>query len=221
MKKLFFLICLTLVSFLVDAQNVTRQVQNEREINRAVLRTHTAAAWGASPQGYNAGAYMHKHFKRVFPDGLTIGGREKTVVFTNAQTLTAFLPAQGRFRILTESLTDPQKRDMKNTFLSNVVALTLSVTFDEKIESFSPSNIDLGDMLISRGNLIGISVAEILEEANKTIAGFDSRFGILELSEALIKINENYLDGEITGNYLVETLDGSTLTEAKRSMLRR
>lgn len=210
-----------MVCLFVNAQSVSRQVQNEREINRAVLRTHTIAAWGATPKGYNAGAYLHKHFKRVFPDGLSVGLDDKTVVFTSAKALTNYLPAQGRVRILNESLTDPQKRDMRNTFLSQVIALKLNISFDEKIESYSASNIDLADMIISEGNLIGITVVEILEESNKVLAGVDSRFGIIELNEALTKINENYLNGDITGNYLTETLEGSTLSDAKRSMMRR
>ena len=172
----------------------------------ADFRTQTIGGWGSNPKGNNPGAYLHDNFDTVFPNGLTIGSDDLTVLFTSAQAITNFLPSGSKSKILTESYVDPTKRDLKNNLVSQLLAATLSVEFDKAIADFSKSEEAISRLAISEGELSGLIVSQVLEEANLVLTGKDSDYSMDQIHEALTNINESFVDGKSETGYLTSNL---------------
>ncbi len=163
------------------------------------FRTQTIGGWGSSPEGDNPGAYLHENFEQfmVRDGGITIGYAENTMTFTSAEAITAYLPATGKAVALDQSYIDATKREVRNTFASQVLALSISVGFDYMIEDYSASTIKLGDMAVTEGEMAGLTVKQVLDESNKILGGAESQYSIEAAMYTLTKINEAYVDGEI------------------------
>ena len=156
------------------------------------LRTHTPGGWGSKPHGNNPGTYLHENFADAFPDGLAIGCAPNNffVRFTTAQAITDYLPAGGEPKSLKKNYTNPKTRDLKNSFVHHLVALTLNVGFDLFDEDFGESGVKLGDMIINKGKFKGWTVNEFLAEANKVLGGCSTRYSAKKMIETLADINE-------------------------------
>ena len=168
------------------------------------LRTQTPGGWGAPPQGNNPGAYLHQHFAAAFSSGLTVGdfASGKYVRFTNAQAITDYLPSGGPARALTTAYTNPQTNDVKNTLVSHLVSLTLSMGFDQHDAAFGPAGVQLKDMIIRSGTFANWTVSQFMMEANKVLAGVSTAYTTQQVLETATAINENYVDGTMDNNYL-------------------
>ncbi len=165
-------------------------------------RTQTIGGWGATPSGNNPGVFLHENFDAVFPTGIEIGSGDNTILFTNAQAITDYLPGTGTPRKIKDSYIDPTKREVNNTFISQILALTISLGFDAAIADFAEPSGYLGDLILSEGALAGKSVSQVLDLANRALSGSKTGYSISELNEALSIINENYVDGEINNGFL-------------------
>ncbi|MCU4166637.1 hypothetical protein [Carboxylicivirga caseinilyticus] len=164
------------------------------------FRTQTPGGWGAPASGNNPGMYRDLNFDNAFPNGLVVGG-DYTLTLTSAAAVEAFLPSGGKPLPLMQDYIDPNSKTLKNTFAGHVVALTLSTVFDAYDENFSAANEDLGDLIIADGSVFdGMTVQDILDEANVVLGGGASSYSVSQLSELLTKINEYYVDGEWTGD---------------------
>jgi|SRR3954462_65993 hypothetical protein len=164
------------------------------------FRTQTQGGWGAPAHGNNPGSYMQKNFAGAFPNGLTVGCTN-TVILTNAQAVTDYLPAGGTPAVLTKNYTNPTT--LKNNLASQLVTLTLSVQFDLYDANFSGSSLALGDLLIGSGVFKGIKIKDFLKEANKVLGGCPSSYTATQISDVLTQINENFDDGTANGGFII------------------
>lgn len=169
------------------------------EIAPGEFRTQTQGGWGANPNGNNPGVYLQANFAAAFPNGLTVGCNQ-TVTFTNGPAVTAYLPCGGPAGVLTQSYTDPSC--LNNVLLSQLITATLSVTFDAYDPNFGASNTLLGDLIIASGPLAGLTVNQVLQEANNAVGGCGSSYSLTELNTALTNINQNFVDGTTAQNEL-------------------
>jgi hypothetical protein len=170
---------------------------------RAVaFRTQTQGGWGAPPNGNNPGALLAANFATVFPAGITIGGA-KTLKFTSASAVEAFLPAGGKAGFLTASAVNPT-RSSAGVFAGQVLALTISVA----MSNAGVITSGLEDLYIAPGQtMAGYTVAEVLAMANQALggnlSGLPSGVTISTLNDVVSKINENYVGGTEDHGFLV------------------
>jgi hypothetical protein len=116
------------------------------------------------------GAYRDVNFAAAFPDGLTVGCGENTVLLTSAAAVQAFLPQGGTEGVLDSSYVDPTVTSA-GVFAGQVVALTLSVGFDQYDPDFSTANMLLYDLMLTEGDCSGMTVGQLLEYANQVLGG--------------------------------------------------
>ncbi|HEY8894446.1 MAG TPA: hypothetical protein VIM79_06510, partial [Niastella sp.] len=133
------------------------------------LRTFTQGGWGASPSGNNPGVYLHANFSKAFANGLTVGCAPTGyyLKLTSAQAVTNLLPAGGKASALTVNATNPAS--IKNVLAGQIVALKLSLGFDEYDASFGESAVPLGQMVIGSGAFKGYGVYDFLTIAEEVL----------------------------------------------------
>ena len=163
-------------------------------------RTQTQGGWGSSASGDNPGTYRDANFDLAFPNGLTVGCN-LTLTLTSSSAVENFLPAGGTASMLFIDMVDPI--GYGNTLAGQLVALSLSVGFDNYDPDFSPATTPLSDLIIGNGVFAGWTVAMVLLEANKFIGQCQSGYSASELNEVLSRINENFVDGTIDNGFLL------------------
>jgi len=167
------------------------------------LRTQTPGGWGAPPRGNNPASYMYSHFAAAFPTGLTVGCTPNyNIKLTTPQAVTNFLPCAGQAKKLTQNYVNPAGTTLKNVLAGHLVALTLSVRFDQTDPSFGSAGVLLGDMIINYGAFAGWTVNNFLTEANKVLGGCSSAYSIDWVLVTAAAINENYVDGNTDLHFL-------------------
>ncbi len=171
------------------------------------FKTFTQGGWGAVPHGGNPGAYLNYpgRFSSVFPTGLLIGcAGGNTLKLTSAQAVTNFLPSGSTPRALpTGNLVNPTRANYFNVFAGQLVALTLNVKMDAAILNFAPANLNLKDLYITQGVFIGLTVNQLLVEANKKIGGCSrTSYSLSQFNEAADKINNSFDGGKVINDYL-------------------
>lgn len=165
------------------------------------LRTQTQGGWGANPNGNNPGVYLHANFSAAFPSGMQIGcANGYNLALTSAQDVTNLLPEGGAPAALTQNYIDPTNTG--TVLAGQVIALTLSVGFDNYDANFAASDNALKDMTINNGEFDGWTVQDILDEANLIIGGCPSNYLPQEINAIVTIINENYVDGESNNGFL-------------------
>ncbi len=91
---------------------------------------------------------------------------------------------------------------MKNVLVGHIVALRLSVGFDDYDEGFGEAEGHLNYLIIADGHSFdGMSIADILEEANIVLGGGSSSYSPSQMTEILTKINEYFVDGKQSKKY--------------------
>lgn len=164
-------------------------------------RTQTQGGWGAPPNGGNPASYMQSHFSSAFPYGLVIGCTTGyTITLTNSNAVLDFLPQGGTPAGLTQSYIDPTV--LGNVLAGQVAALTLSVGFDNYYADFGAAPGHLSDLVITTGDFAGMTVAQVLAEANKVLGGCSSSYTAAQLNAAVTSINENFDNGTMVGTFL-------------------
>ena len=142
--------------------------------------------------------YLHGNFNQAFPYGLTIGCTNK-VIFNSACAITNFLPSGGPSVALGNG-TVINPANLNNTLAGQICAVTLAVVFDAYDAGFAGPEGTLGARIIQTGTFSGMTVAQLLQEANNAIGGCGSSYSLPTLNEALTAINENYDNGDGTDN---------------------
>ncbi|HYF29926.1 MAG TPA: hypothetical protein VD993_02295 [Chitinophagaceae bacterium] len=166
------------------------------------LRTQTQGGWGAPPNGNNPGVYLHANFAAAFPTGLTVGcAGGRTVKMTTAQAITNLLPTGGQPAVLTNSYANPGT--VKNVLVGQLIALTLSVGFDQHDPNFGQAGVKLGDMVIGSGTFANMTVSQFLTIANNVLGGCSNAYTPSAINEVASKINENYVDGNRDNGFLL------------------
>ncbi len=188
------------------------------QVKTTGFRTQTQGGWGTLPSGSNPGAYMRQtvtvggvtktRFAHAFPNGVVVGDiytdncYKYTLKLTSPAAVSAFLPSGGTARALTQSLTNPTRESYSNVFAGQVVALTLSVGFDNKFSDFGSSTTLLKNLFVLSGPFKGKTVGQVLAEANKKLGGCASVYTFTQLNDAVSSINENFVDGQTKGSFL-------------------
>jgi hypothetical protein len=162
--------------------------------------TYTQGGWGSKPNGNNPGVYVQNHFAAAFPEGLTVGCDIHSLTLTSAQAVSNFLPQGGTPGALTAGYTDPKVK--LNVLAGQVVALTLSVGFDKTDANFGASNLNLGDLVIASGTFAGMTVKQVLAEANNVLGGCSSKYTASQLNDIITSINENFDNGTVNKGVL-------------------
>ncbi len=158
--------------------------------------TVTQGGWGAKAAGKNWGAYRDANFAAAFPTGLMVGTALRNLKLSSAKAVDDFLPSGSSPRALENSYVNPGQT-YQNVFAGQVVALTLSVRFDEWDANFSSSATKLGDLIVNSGTFAGWTVYQILAEANKVLAGEASMYSASQLNAIVDAINNNYDNGKV------------------------
>jgi hypothetical protein len=167
------------------------------------LRTFTQGGWGASPAGNNPGTYLHANFSGAFGSGLTIGCAPSSyyLKLTSAQAVTNLLPTGGKASALTANAADPAS--IKNVLVGQLVALKLSLGFDEYDANFGESAVPLGEMIIGSGAFKGYGVYDFLNIAEEVLGGCNKQFTPEQVNETASAINENFDNGNTNKGYLI------------------
>lgn len=165
------------------------------------LRTQTQGGWGSTPAGNNPGTYLHANFKAAFGDSLIVGCYPNSYIkLTSAQAVTNLLPTGGKGVAITDVYIDPAS--LKNVLAGQLVALKLSVGFDDYDPNFGESDVPLGDMVIANGPFKGTTVYDFLSIAEMVLGGCDNNYTPQQVNETASSINENYVDGKANNGFL-------------------
>lgn len=171
----------------------------------AGIRTETQSTWGAIASGSNPAAYLTSNFNAAFPapNFLTIGCGTRKLVLTSAAAVTAFLPSSGTlFRLPTGTLQNPAT-SYGNSMAGELVALKLSVRFDELFPTFSSAGVSLKNMLIASGTFTGWTVQQLIDAADAKIGSCGGVYTRPALNIAITAVNQGYAGGTISSGYLV------------------
>jgi hypothetical protein len=102
----------------------------------------------------------------------------------------------------TGTLTDPGS-SYSNNVAAELVALKLSIRFDELNTSFSPSSALLKNMLIASGPFAGWTVQQLVAQADAEVGGCSTTHGLNSINSALVNINYNYYQGSSGNGFLI------------------
>jgi hypothetical protein len=170
-----------------------------------IYRTQTPGGWGAKAAGNNPGTYRDANFEAAFKDGLVVGLDKDGyhhILLTTSKAIQDLLPTGGKPASLTQSFTDPTTNDIKNVLVGHIVALSLSIGFDKYDEDFGEADGYLKYLIIADGHgFDGMTVGNILDEANNLLGGGSSSYSPSQMVEILTKINEYYVDGKQVKKY--------------------
>ena len=165
-------------------------------------RIQTPGGWGANPRGNNPGFYLHANFSNAFSNGLVIGCEGgNTLKVTSAQAITNLLPTGGKATTLSGHLVNPT--GIKNVLVGHLIALSLSVGFDNYDLHFGASEVHLADMIIGKGIFSGTTVGQFLNIANEVMGGCSSVYTIQEILSTTSNINESFVDGSRSTSFLI------------------
>lgn len=165
------------------------------------FRTQTQGGWGAPAHGNNPGVYRNAHFASAFPSGLEIGCVNK-LRLTTAAAVQAFLPSGTSGRRLDSGVLVNPGTSYRNVLAGQLVALTLSVGFDNHDPNFGTSSGYLANAVINNGSFTGWTVQMLLDEANRYIGGCPSFYSSRQLTGALAMVNENFDNGSMDAGNL-------------------
>ncbi len=179
-----FINTLLLISTLISVSSLQAQ-------NGSSFRTETQDKWGAVPKGNNSASYMYRKFEAAFPNGITVGCTNK-LVLSNPNAVTDFLPSNGAVAILPSGTKTNPQATYSNVLSGHIVALKLNIGFDEYDSKFSTSNVLLKNLVVKTGIFAGKSVQEILQLAENAIGGCFIPYQLVDLSDVIAKINQNY-----------------------------
>ena len=205
MLKFNNLVCLALFAsvFLISVTESNAQSGGSVSTNCPGFRTQTQGGWGSSPSGNNPGMFLQMNFAAAFPNGIEIGCTN-SYKFTSATAVKNFLPSGGTPRLLPAGTTlNPTGSFHSNTFAGQMLALAVSLGFDNAIASFGSSNLKLKDLIIRSGTFQGWTVQQLFDAANNRIGGCsNSNLSISTFNQGVTSVNESYVDGSASGNYL-------------------
>lgn len=194
---------LILIATLISVSNLQAQ-------NGSSFRTETQDKWGAVPKGNNSAAYMHRKFEAAFPNGITVGCTNN-IVFSTPNAITDFLPSNGVSAILPSGTKINPRATFSNIVAGHILALKLNIGFDEYDSKFSTSNVLLKNLVVKTGIFAGKSVQEILQLAENAIGGCFTPYQLVDLSNVIAKINQNYDNSTADMGFLSSAISASNV----------
>lgn len=160
-------------------------------------RTETQTSWGAACKGNKPGCFRDEHFSAAFPEGLYAGCGEYTANLLTSDAVAAALPSDGTPRALLASeavaydgVDDPE---VTTSLFGEVVALSLNLEFAALPAFHTTSHeVPLADLVLAEGACAGLSVAQILDEANLALAGCPAAFTPAQIDGCVAAINASF-----------------------------
>lgn len=171
----------------------------------AGIRTESQNSWGAAPNADNAASYMLSHFAEAFssPNYLKIGSAARQWKLNSGSSVTAFLSSIGPSSVLALGTVLNPGHSYGNTLAGQLVALKLSVAFDQLDPDFSASDVLLKDMIIQSGPAAGRSVHQLIRIADQYLGGKASLASYRDdIRDALASVNQGYMAGQMDSGYL-------------------
>jgi hypothetical protein len=168
-------------------------------------RTESQSVWGATASGSNPAAYVTSNFATAFPASnyLSIGCGWRKLRLTTASAVIAFLPSSGSASQLPWGTKQNPGSSYGNSFAGELVALKLSVRFDELAPTFNASPVLLKDMVIANGTFAGWTVQQLITSADAKIGACYSSYSRDQLHAAVAAVNAGYMGGTMNSGYLV------------------
>jgi hypothetical protein len=141
-----------------------------------VFTGYTQGGWGAEPRGNNPGAFLTANFDAMTGGRLVIGAG-KTITFTSAQAVIAFLPSGGPTGTLSASLTNPTGKTSAGVLAGQLTALELNLL----------AYPGLANVEIVSGAFAGMTIGEFHLMAEQAFGGNTS---VLKAGVTLSTVND-------------------------------
>jgi urease gamma subunit len=113
---------------------------------------------------------------------LRIGGWGRTWTLTTASAIQRFLPSTGKAGPLTASVTDGR---VVNALASETMAAKLNIA----------GYAGLGSQRVAKGIFAGVTVAEVIDQADALLGGAPVSVKVNDLLSAVVNINASYAGG--------------------------
>jgi hypothetical protein len=163
--------------------------------------TYTQSRWGGD-LGIDAGAtLLDASFDAVYgaAGGVFVGSASRFVmVFTDADSVRAYIPSIGPFAPLNGSVVNPIST-ASGGFGGEVLGLEFNVDFSDAGLLPGASGIPFGDLILTnfnpRSSYNDLTVRQFLGDVNSLLSGGSSVFTIADLGTTLGDINGSFLDG--------------------------
>jgi hypothetical protein len=136
---------------------------------------------------------------------------------TTALAVTNFLPSNGNSQRLPTGLMN-NPTTYANTLAGELVALKLSVRFDELNSAFSPSTTLLKNMVIASGTFAGWTVQQLIDAADAKIGNCGGNYGRTTLATAVAAVNTGYAGGTTNSGYLQCPSAAAMMVQAVESL---
>jgi hypothetical protein len=164
------------------------------------LTTFTQGGYGNDNGNGSGTPYMIAHLATAFPNGVTLGcAGGFTMKMTTPSAIQAYLPSGSTAVVLTQNWVDGGP----NTVVGGqLLALALSVGFDNADPNFGAATIHLQDMIIGSGTFAGKTVAQFLTIANDVFGGCSTAYDIKDINAEADLINNNYDEGTKDNGHL-------------------
>jgi hypothetical protein len=160
--------------------------------------TYTIGGWGAPPNGNNIASKLKANFPTLYPSGVVVGGN-KSMKFTKAVAIEAYLPDGSTPGVLTATVANPLTTSA-GVFGSQVLALRLNLDFSNA-GILKPG---LANLKITAGHpLAGLTVLQVLAIANAVLGGNLSQLpagmSVADLNAVVDALNNNFHEGGNNG----------------------
>jgi large repetitive protein len=180
-----------------DTATVTVTVANA-SCSAGGYTTYSQGGWGNNGA---PGQLMQANFTRVYPSGFVIIGGTKTLKFTSAGAVTAFLPQGGTPAMLTASAINPTSSTAGN-FAAQVFALRLAVDYS----AAGVLKSGLGSLVMVSGPFANQTVNQVLATANAVLGGsasaLPSGMTVSQLNSIVESLNLNFHEGTVNNGLL-------------------
>ena len=192
MKKVITLTALLVILFnqFIIAGNGNKNESNEGTLD---VVTYSQGKWGGQKNDE-----LTMIFNRYFPDGLKIG-TVNTMVLTSPAAIEEFLPSGTSSKPFPfGQMTDPGLT-YKNALAGELVTLSLNLALDHYRKDGATT---LLNMEITEGEMKGLTVEKLFQEANRKLGGGYSVYSFNILNEALYAVNRNFTEPSVSKGFL-------------------
>ncbi len=147
------------------------------------------------------GQYLLNHYNSCFSSGLIVGCNSNfTMKWTNKTDLRKFLKAHGNGPSVPLTANYTNLIVPHCEFEKQVVTLTLNVGLDRCDPCFGSAASHLDNLTVTFPPFNGLTVGQVLAEANKALGGCGSIYSLSNLNAVVTAINESFDPSGCNGN---------------------
>lgn len=181
------------------------RIVNDDECDLEGFVTYSKGGWQGGSGGNGGGnsgggaAYtlLIDHFDDVYPNGLVVGDLSNyTITFDEASDVANYLPGGGGPQVLSQSWTNPEKKDKLGNLADQVIAARLNVDYDAAGHLGSNEDYELGELVFKDGPFMNMSVNEFLDMAEIALGdGGLNSYSKKQYKNAAENINHSFHEG--------------------------